>query len=152
MRQFIVIIFILINGTLYSQLYDYMKIRTEFVKSIEDETTAKKWYKELKDKDLKGDAILEGYRACFYFSMAKHAIFYEKLSYFLKGKKLLEKTISKNRNHIELRFLRLSTQKQIPKILNYDQNIPEDTKFLKESLHKVQEKPFKEAIEKLINQ
>jgi len=134
----------------FSQNYDRETIRKEFVVSIEDEEIAEKWHTELKDKDLKNDPILEGYRACFYFLMSKHAVFYKKIGYFTDGKKLLEQCINKSPNNVELRFLRISTQKKVPKFLNYHKNIAEDTEFLKKNLNTVKEKPFKEAIKLII--
>ncbi len=57
----------------------------------------------------------------------------EKLSTFNKGKKNIEKAINIDKTNIELRFLRLSIQKNCPKFLNYYYHIDEDEKMVKKN-------------------
>ena len=54
----------------------------------------------------------------------------KKKSNFKKGAELLESSIQKSPENIELRTLRLSVQENSPKILNYNKNIDEDKKLI----------------------
>ncbi len=58
----------------------------------------------------------------------------EKLSTFSKGKKLLEQTISKDPNNLEIRFLRLAMQVNTPSFLGYSDAIPRDKKFILQNI------------------
>lgn len=55
---------------------------------------------------------------------------FTKLSYFKKGKKLLEEAIAKSPDDAELRFLRYTVQVEVPGILNYNDAIDEDKAVL----------------------
>ena len=55
---------------------------------------------------------------------------FTKLSYFNKGKKILEATIESDPTNVELRFLRFAVQTEIPAILLYFSEIDEDQAML----------------------
>ena len=55
---------------------------------------------------------------------------FTKLSYFNKGKKILEVTIAANPENAELRFLRFAVQSEVPAILLYFSEIEEDQEVL----------------------
>ncbi len=56
-----------------------------------------------------------------------------KYSTFIEGKKNIEKAIKNQPENVEIRFIRLSVQKNAPSFLGYNSNIHEDTKFIKEN-------------------
>lgn len=79
--------------------------------------------------------------------MANHVFNpYSKLSYFKKGKDLLEKAIKADKTNVELRFLRLSAQTKSPSFLGYDDHIAVDKKFLKQSLPQIKNLKVKSFI------
>ena len=51
-----------------------------------------------------------------------------------KGKENIEEAIRKEPNNTELRFIRLSVQKNAPSFLGYKSNVQEDTDFIKKRL------------------
>ena len=53
-----------------------------------------------------------------------------KLNYFNKGKDILEKSIKKDLENVELRYLRFTIQSKAPSILGYASDIKNDKKFL----------------------
>ena len=53
-----------------------------------------------------------------------------KISLFSLGRDLLEQSIKNDPKNLEIRFLRYSIQKNIPKILLYSQHISTDEKFI----------------------
>lgn len=76
--------------------------------------------------------IYKGFSAIGNFLMAKHVFSpFKKMSYFNTGKSQLEKALKDEPKNLELRLMRLITQENIPKLLNYNQNITEDRNFLK---------------------
>ncbi|SFH88457.1 hypothetical protein SAMN05443292_0610 [Halpernia frigidisoli] len=63
--------------------------------------------------------------------MAKHAGNpFSKLSYFKTGKKFLEKAVSSAPESLEIRFLRYTTQTEMPAFLGYNKNMAEDKIFI----------------------
>ena len=75
-----------------------------------------------------------------------------KMNYFNKGKKILEDAISKSHNEPELRYLRLSIQENVPKMLGYSSMIAADRKFLNEKLNDIADSQLKKTISGYLNQ
>ena len=81
--------------------------------------------------------LYAGYKASAVILKAKYAISpANKLSYFSKGTKLLDKCILADKSNLELRFLRLSVQLKSPSFLGYNENIKEDKYFIINNIHK----------------
>jgi hypothetical protein len=60
----------------------------------------------------------------------------KKLSYFNKGKNTLEAFIKKNPSSVDARYVRIMTQNNIPKFLNYSSEMKNDIKFVKANISK----------------
>lgn len=75
-----------------------------------------------------------------------------KLKTFERGKNNIEIAIKNAPDNYDVRYVRLSVQKNIPDFLNYKQNIEEDKRFLMENLDKVQSKVLFTKIKALIKQ
>ena len=88
-------------------------------------------------KDNK-EASIQGYHSVIWFLWADYYFNpFKKWNCFLKGKDKLEHLINNYSNNIELRFLRLTIQENLPKILGYNENINEDKTFINKNLHLV---------------
>lgn len=73
----------------------------------------------------------KGYLGAYQMMMAKHAFNpISKLSHFKKGKKELEAAIKSQPKNLELRFIRLTIQENVPSLLNYSSQIQEDKTFI----------------------
>ncbi len=73
---------------------------------------------------------LKAYYAASLFLIAKNKKkLKEKKEYLKQGKTILEDLIDENHNNIEFRFIRLSIQENLPKIVQYN-NKDEDKKFI----------------------
>ena len=70
----------------------------------------------------------------------------DKLIYFNKGKKLLEDAINQDPYSIELKFLRYSIQKNLPKFLLYYDNIEKDLNFVNGSIKSTKDKEVQKFI------
>tara|TARA_Y100000766_G_scaffold188788_1_gene162232 strand:+ start:611 stop:1081 length:471 start_codon:yes stop_codon:yes gene_type:complete len=85
---------------------------------------------------------LEGYKAVLWFLKARDYYNpYKKYESFTKGKKELEFILKKYPNNIELHFLRLTIQDNLPSFLGYNNNISEDEKFIKEKVKEIKNDP-----------
>ncbi len=73
-----------------------------------------------------------------------------KLNTFKEGKKNIEQAIKKEPENVELRFIRLSVQKNAPSFLGYKSNINEDAKFIKENRHQIRSEILQKNIGTLL--
>lgn len=75
---------------------------------------------------------------------------FSKLSTFNEGKEKIETAIKKDSNNVEIRYLRLTVQKNAPTILGYNDAIKTDELFLENNLHKVSSKDLRKMIKNLL--
>ena len=75
-----------------------------------------------------------------------------KLNTFNKGKKNIEQAIKKEPNNVELRFIRLSVQKNAPSFLGYQSNIKEDIDFIKNDRSEIKSPVLNRHIEPLLKE
>ncbi len=73
-----------------------------------------------------------------------------KLSTFKRGKANIDKAIVNEKDNIEIRFVRLSVQKNCPRFLGYYKNIQEDESYLNKHVDKIDDHNLKELIRKLL--
>lgn len=93
------------------------------------------------------NTLFLGYRASATMMMAKHLNNpFSKLSYFKKGKVMLEKAIQFDQKNVELIFLRYTIQTNVPSFLNYYANKENDRLFLVQSLAKLKDQKLKSII------
>lgn len=83
------------------------------------------------EKSIEG----QGYLAGMYFMKSRYAGFpLTKMKYFKKGKNLLDELIVTNPENIELRYLRLIMQYQIPEFLGYHENKESDFLYIQTNI------------------
>jgi hypothetical protein len=91
--------------------------------------------------------LLLGYKGGATMLMAKHVFNpFSKLSYFKKGKVMLESAIKADRNNVELRFLRYTIQTNVPGFLNYNSDKNLDRNFITQSLPKIKDQELQKII------
>jgi hypothetical protein len=76
------------------------------------------------------DPVLNGYIGGLYIAHSKHAPLTGKISALKTGTSMLENSIKQKPNNIELLFLRLTIQLNLPTFLGYNDNIDSDRKFV----------------------
>ena len=95
--------------------------------------------------------LLFGYRGGATMLMAKHVINpFSKLSYFKKGKLMLENAIKADHTNVELRFLRYTIQTNVPGFLNYTSEKNLDRTFITQSLPKLKDQELKKIISEFL--
>lgn len=124
-------------------------IRNNYDKAVKDEKVCKTLIDEL--SKISGSSIFQGYLGAFETIWANHAIMpTAKISTFNKGKKNIEAAINADPNNIELRYIRLSIQKNCPSFLGYNNNIEADRIFIKSNFQKITSASLKQMCLKII--
>ena len=97
------------------------------------------------------DALLNGYKGALIMAKGKHAFNpFKKLGYFNDGKEILEKAVAADFENIELRFLRLTMQVNIPTFLGYNRSREADRDFLNQNLDFLESVELKQRISSFI--
>ena len=126
------LLIIITTGVTALSAFKVEDARRLYVKSVEDEKTAEKLYKSLKNTN---DVLLKGYRGAAQTILAKHYINpISKWNYFSDGCEELDAAIKSVPTDPELRFLRFSIQTNAPAFLGYNGNIYEDKDVIIDNL------------------
>lgn len=127
------------------------KVRTLYQQAVYDEEKCKELITLLKPYNAENNPLFLGYKAGATMMMAKYSTSpFSKLSYFKKGKKMLEKAIVADKSNIELRFLRFAAQTNTPSFLAYNDNIETDRSILLESIGHVTDISLRKIIIKFL--
>ena len=93
------------------------------------------------------DALLNGYRGAAMMMEANHVFNpITKLSRFKKGKQVIENAIKSDGMNVELRFIRLTIQTNVPSFLGYSSAIEADKKLLLQQLDQIKDKDLRNRI------
>lgn len=112
------------------------EIRNLYENSLKSKDDCKKLIVIL--EPYKNDPLYLGYSGCATMMMAKHVFSpLSKMSYFKKGKLMLEDAIKADEKSFELRFLRFTAQTNMPSFLGYHDNIEKDKKFILNSFSEI---------------
>ena len=147
MRSYL-LCFFLIQGLLSSaKTPEIEDVRVLFHKVESSQKICVELIELLEPYNDKNNALFLGYRGSTNMLMAKYLINpFTKLSYFKKGKLMLEKAIQFDQKNIELRFLRYTIQTNVPSFLNYSDNKENDRVFLLQSLNSLNDLKLKNII------
>ncbi len=114
---------------------DKLETSRELYQKAEKEQRYAEELLELSGNQKEVAPVFQGYHGAAHMMMAKHVGNpFSKLSYFKKGKRILEEAIEADNQNIELRFLRFSVQSEAPGFLGYKDAVEEDKNLLIESL------------------
>ncbi len=124
-----------------------IKFRTYYYNVCMQKTPVQEFADFLGLHQERNDLAIETYRSTIWFLWADHYFNpFKKWSCFLKGKKSMELLVKTNPKNIELRFLRLTIQENIPEFLGYCDNKIEDRQFIKEHLNEIADKDLQVRI------
>lgn len=82
--------------------------------------------KSIKDPE----PVLKGYVGASYIAKARYSPLFDKKGLLNTGTKILEEAIQEKPNNLELLFLRMTIQTNLPSFLGYNDNIESDKKFI----------------------
>ena len=129
--------------SLRNTLIDMNEVRALYKEGVNDENSCERLLK-ISASSANESSLIQGYKASGMLLMAKHVFNpLSKMSYFKKGKQMLEKAIASDKNDIELRFLRFTAQTNMPFFLGYSANIESDKEFILYSFPKIKDKELK---------
>ncbi|MBX2967581.1 MAG: hypothetical protein KF845_15675 [Cyclobacteriaceae bacterium] len=148
-KIFSVICLLLVSSHINAAMgLDY--IRENYDKAVSDKNLCKTMIEELKPKQ--NNTVYLAYLGGLQTIWANHTINpISKLNTFNEGKKNIEKAVNDEPNNIEIRFVRLSVQKNTPSFLGYNHQIKEDEHFLKNNRHHVVSPVLLKLINELLN-
>lgn len=126
------------------------KVRANYDTFLSDKALCQKTISEL-EKAKDNSVTHLGYLGGLQTIRANHVFSpISKLNTFNKGKNNIEQAIKKDPNNAELRFIRLSVQKNAPFFLGYKSNIREDTELIKKNRSQIKSDILKNNIEALL--
>ncbi len=132
-----------------SHTLDLEMIRKNYSQAVTNKTLCKTMISELSAIN-KNDEYL-GYLGAFQAIWANHTINpINKLRTFNKGKKNIETAIKNKPNNLELRFIRLSIQQNVPGILGYNENVSEDETFIRNGLPSIKSNILKQMCQDIL--
>lgn len=148
MRFAMSLVLLLLSNFVFSQT-SLDQVRLNYTKAVTDKEICKKMISELPLK-IK-EPIYLGYLGGFQAVWANHVGNpFSKLKTFNQGKANIEKAIKEDENNPELRYIRLSIQKNVPAILGYKSMIETDTEFLKLNKDKITSASLLKNIDSLL--
>lgn len=129
---------------------DLEVVRAHYSKVVSDKELCEKMIAEL-SKTKSNSATHLAYLGGMQTIWANHVFSpIRKLNTFKEGKENIEQAIRKEPDNGELRFIRLSVQKNAPSFLGYKSNIEEDTEFIKKNRHQMGSAVLQKNIEMLL--
>lgn len=151
MKRVIFFIMMLFVTKTYSAKLEIEELRTLFEASAYSKTSADQFLKLLSTIDHSCAPILVCYKGAAEMMQAKYGFNpVNKLRRFKKGKTLIEEAVKKLPDNLEIRFLRLAIQTNLPTFLNYSGNIIEDKKYLLANIQTIKNKNLKQDILKYL--
>lgn len=130
---------------------DLDTIRQSYDVAVSDKKLCKTMIETLKSP---GDNNIHlAYLGGFQTIWANHTLNpFSKLSTFNEGKRNIEKAVKNDQDNIEIRFVRLSVQKNAPSFLGYHDQIKEDEAFLKSNKEKINSSTLLKMVTEILNQ
>jgi hypothetical protein len=128
---------------------DLENVRINYEKAVRNEKICRSILDKL--THFSDKTIYQGYLGAYQAIWANHTINpFSKINTFNSGKKNIEQAIKVDPNNIELRYLRLSIQKNCPAFLGYTKNIEEDISFIRKHADSITDESLKQMCKKII--
>ena len=135
------------------QTLDVDTIRNAYKGTAQDDSKAEAFYNSLMRVSENDKVELVGYKAAAIALKSKQGkTLKDKKNGFIEGVTLLENTIKKEPNNIELRFIRLTIQENTPKLLKYKADIESDKQFILKQYQSIASRSLKNYLKDYILQ
>ena len=146
----LIVLWMLINSTTSSAYINLPEIRQEYEIAANDETKAKNLLAKVETL-APNSAVMLAYKGAVTMMLAKFQFNpVSKFSYFNKGKAILEQAVVKDKNNIEIIYIRYCIQCNVPSFLDYKNNLTTDKQFLLSNLSSLKDKDLKTRIVKFL--
>lgn len=152
MKRIIKIIIILVVPMVFSaENKDLLKVREMYYKASTNRADAELFFNTISSVSGIDKFLVEGYKGMSYMIKANFDFNpYYKLSYFVKGKGLLDGAIESDEKNVELRFLRFCVQTNAPGFLGYSGKIAADKKVILNSYKNISDTDLKSRIKEFM--
>jgi len=153
MKKLLFLLLLIVGTKSYAYIPSQSEIRILYQQATTKEEACQKLISILQSYSESSNPLLAGYKASATMMMANYVFNpFRKMSYFSKGKNLLEKSIKKQKDNIELRFLRFAVQTSIPSFLGYGSSIEQDKLVLINAVSKLKDLQLKQLIISFLQQ
>lgn len=130
---------------------DLQFIENNYDKAVDDKKLCAQMIEDLKSST--DDPVHLAYLGGLQTIWANHVINpLAKLRTFKEGRIKIEKAVVKDPLSVDVRYIRLSVQKNAPSFLGYNKNIKEDVQFLKKNRAKITTAVVLKNVDKLLKQ
>lgn len=124
-----------------------LQIREAYFKSAESKDEAVRLNRLLDTIGENSSAVILCYKGAAEMLKAKYAFNpFTKMSFFNKGKELIERSIARDTSCIESRFVRFTIQCNLPGFLGYNKNIRSDSTMIANGLPGLTDNDLKSRI------
>lgn len=152
MKKIVFLMFMLLLSKVYAAEPEIQEVKSLFQASAKSKTAADQLLKLLAEVTESSSPLLIGYKGAAEMMQAKYAWSpISKVKRFNNGKHLIETAVKKAPDHLEIRFLRLAIQTNLPAFLNYNDDIQNDKKFVLSNLKNSKDKTLKQNIVKYLS-
>lgn len=153
MKKIFLIMLVFCGVSCFAAIPSLTEVRLLYQKAAVTGNSCKNLIKLLAPYNEKNYPLLSGYKAGATMMMARYVFSpFSKLSYFNKGKKMMEKAIEADKENPELRFLRFGVQTNIPFFLGYKNDIQTDKLFLLQSISQLSDTSLKRFMVAYLNE
>ena len=129
-----------------------MKIRKNIGNVFKTEAVCLEMKEIFDSTDISKNNLLLGYKGAVEMGMARHhPNVFKKMGFFGDGKDFLEESIENDQENIELRFLRLTIQTNLPSFLGYSSEKENDKVFVLKNLESAPNAEFKKRVRNFIS-
>ena len=151
MKYSLCFLFVFYSAIVFANVPVIKEVRIMLHNATSNEQTCTKMISLLLPFNETNNPLFLGYRGGATMVMAKHVVNpFSKLSYFKKGKQMLESAIKADHTNVELRFLRYTIQTNVPGFLNYTSEKNLDRTFISQSLPKLKDQELKKIISEFL--
>lgn len=131
---------------------DIEEVKTLFEASAYSKSAAERLLKLLAEIDHTAPPLLICYKGVAEMMQAKYGFNpINKFRRFKRGKTLMEEAVKKEPDNLEIRYLRLVIQSNLPAFLNYNDQINADKKYVLANIQTTKDKKLKQDILKYLS-
>ncbi|WP_285008553.1 hypothetical protein [Pedobacter faecalis] len=152
MRVLLLGLLFLCSGFTLSGVPKPAEVRSLYNQAAVNRKSADKLLKLLTDADVDRTPVLLCYKGAAQMLQAKYAFSpISKLSWFKKGRNLIEEAIARNPEDLEMRYLRFTIQTNLPAVLGYSDDIQEDKQLLVNRVQMIKDEALRTEVQRYLS-
>ena len=126
----------LFQQNINAQNHNLESLRDDYIRALKDVEVVEEVYNRFSKVENPSAKIL-AYRGALEAIMTKTTWnFFKKMDYLRKSEKSFAKAVEKAPESVEVRFMRMAVQYEIPSYLGFSDDIPKDRDFIVANIHR----------------